>query len=140
MIRRLRKGEHGQALVEMALVLPLLLLLLFGVIEMGRVGYAYITVSNAAREGGRMATFGQKDPIIKSSIEYAANSLDSESLVIKITTLKTDGTISELEDDRLPGQEVTVDVAYPVQLIIPLISNVIPNPVNVHSSITMRME
>lgn len=131
MIKRLRKGEHGQALVEMALVLPLFFLLLFGVIEMGRVGYAYITVSNAAREGGRVATIGGTDTAINSSIKNAAVSLDPASLSI---------TITPLQIQRQSGQAVTVQVTYPVQLIIPIISNVIPNPVVVSASIIMRLE
>lgn len=131
MIPRLRKEEHGQALVEMALVLPLFLLLLFGVMEMGRVGYSYITVSNAAREGGRIATVGGTDLQIKSSIENAASSLDSTSLTIIITPH---------EGDRQSGQQVIISVNYPVQLVIPIISNVIPNPVVVSSSIVMRLE
>jgi len=131
MSRKPHKGEQGQALVEMALVLPLFLLLLFGVIEMGRVGYAYISVINAAREGGRVAAIGGTDLEIKSSIENAATSLDSMNLSIIITPL---------EVDRESGQEVTVDVTYPVQLVIPIISNVIPNPVVVSSSMVMRIE
>ena len=130
MIGRLRKGEHGQALVEMALVLPLFFLLLFGVIEMGRIGYAYITVSNAAREGGRIATFGASDSDIIISIQSAASSLDPAGLKnLEITPVV-----------RQSGQDVTVKVTYTVKLIIPLITNVISNSVDVHSSITMRME
>lgn len=131
MISRLRQGEQGQALVEMALVLPLFLLLLFGVIEMGRVGYAYVTVSNAARAGGRIATIGGTDPDINSTVQNAATSLNPASLTI---------TITPPQNQRLSGQEVTVQVSYPVQLIIPIISNIIPNPVVVGSSITMRLE
>jgi len=131
MIRRLGKGEHGQALVEMALVLPLFFLLLFGVIEMGRVGYAYITVSNAARAGGRVATIGAADSEITSSVQNAATSLDPASLTINITPNQA---------LRHSGQAVTLQVTYPVQLIIPLISNIIPNPVVVSASIIMRLE
>lgn len=131
MSRRLWKGEYGQALVEMALVLPLFLLIMFGVFEMGRIGYAYITVTNAAREGGRIATLGGTDDQIKSSIEKAATSFGSMSLSIIITPL---------EDYRQSGQEVRVDVTYQVQLVIPIISNVITNPVIVSSSIVMRQE
>lgn len=131
MIRRLWKGEHGQAIVEMALVLPLFFLLLFGVIEMGRVGYAYITVSNAAREGGRVATIGGTDLEVTSSIKNAATSLDPASLTINITPTQA---------LRLSGQGVTLKVTYPVQLVIPVISNVIPNPVIVSASIVMRLE
>lgn len=131
MIRRLRKSEHGQALVEMALVLPLFLLLLFGVVEMGRIGYAYITVSNAARAGGRAATIGATDSEITSSVQNAATSLDQASLTIIITPTQV---------LRVSGQGVKVQVTYPVQLVIPLISNVIPNPVVVTADITMRLE
>jgi len=49
MLRSLRGGESGQALVEMALSLPLFVLLLLGAVEFGRLAYAAIEVSNAAR-------------------------------------------------------------------------------------------
>jgi Flp pilus assembly protein TadG len=45
--------QRGQSLVELALVLPLLLLLLVGVIEIGRFAYYSILVSNAARAGAQ---------------------------------------------------------------------------------------
>jgi Flp pilus assembly protein TadG len=47
------KREDGQELVEFALILPLLLLLCFGIIEVGRLMLSYNTVANAAREGAR---------------------------------------------------------------------------------------
>lgn len=128
---KLSKRENGQALVEMALVLPLFFLLLFGVIEMGRIGYAYITVSNASRAGARVATIGATDSEINSSVQNAASSLDPVSLTINITPTQA---------LRLSGQGVTVQVTYPVQLVIPIISNVISNPVIVSSSIVMRLE
>ncbi len=54
--RRLR-GRHGrgQTLVEFALVLPIFLLMLFGLIDMGRYVYLNSTLSQAAREGARVA-------------------------------------------------------------------------------------
>jgi Flp pilus assembly protein TadG len=48
-LRFLKGGESGQALVEMALSLPLFVLLLLGAVEFGRLAYAAIEVSNAAR-------------------------------------------------------------------------------------------
>jgi hypothetical protein len=50
---------HGQALVEFALILPVLLLILFGTVDAGRLIFAYNAVSNAAREGGRTAIVNQ---------------------------------------------------------------------------------
>lgn len=53
---RRHKKEEGATLVEFAVVAPLLFLLLFGVIEFGRVVSAYTTVWTSAREGARYAT------------------------------------------------------------------------------------
>ena len=51
--------ERGQALVEFALVLPVLLLLIFGIVDAGRLIYTYNTVSNAARNAARVAIVNQ---------------------------------------------------------------------------------
>ena len=48
-------GQRSQALIEFALVSPILLLLLFGVIDIGRAVFYYDTVNHAAREGARVA-------------------------------------------------------------------------------------
>lgn len=48
--RRLARGERGAAAVELALLLPLLAMITFGVIDFARVMYAYITVAGAAHE------------------------------------------------------------------------------------------
>jgi Flp pilus assembly protein TadG len=54
-----KRRSRGQALAEFALILPILLLLLLGIVDMGRLIYAYNAVSNAAREGGRTAIVNQ---------------------------------------------------------------------------------
>lgn len=54
-----RDRSRGQSLVEMALVLPVLLLLLMGLFDFGRAIFAYNSVSNAAREGARLAIVDQ---------------------------------------------------------------------------------
>jgi Flp pilus assembly protein TadG len=51
----MRRGQRSQALIEFALVSPVLLLLLFGIIDIGRAVFYYDTVSHAAREGARVA-------------------------------------------------------------------------------------
>src|ERR1700675_689512 len=52
---RLRKSQESQALIEFALISPVLLLLLFGIVDIGRAVFYYDTVSHAAREGARTA-------------------------------------------------------------------------------------
>ena len=53
---KLDDARRGQTLVEFALVLPIFLLLLFGVIDGGRFVYVNSTLSNAAREGARLGS------------------------------------------------------------------------------------
>jgi Flp pilus assembly protein TadG len=53
------RRRRGQALVEFALVLPILLLMIFGIVDAGRLIYTYNTVSNAARDGARVAIVNQ---------------------------------------------------------------------------------
>jgi Flp pilus assembly protein TadG len=54
-IRRIEKSETGQALVEFALVAPLLMMLVIGVFEFGRAWNVYQVITEAARGGARAA-------------------------------------------------------------------------------------
>jgi TadE-like protein len=51
-------ARPGQALVELAIAMPLLALMLFGLVDFGRAYFQYIAVVNAAREGARAAAYG----------------------------------------------------------------------------------
>lgn len=53
---RHRQARRGQTLVEFALILPIFLLMLFGLVDVGRIVYANSTLSQAAREGARLAS------------------------------------------------------------------------------------
>ena len=55
-------GEAGQGIAEFALVFPIIVLLLFGALDIGRAVYAYNTIGNAAREGARVAAVNQLNP------------------------------------------------------------------------------
>jgi len=55
MTERRRRSQQSQALIEFALVSPVLLLLIFGVIDIGRAVFYYDTLNHAAREGARVA-------------------------------------------------------------------------------------
>src|SRR5438874_9866980 len=48
-------GQTSQALVEFAIIAPVLLLLIFGVVDFGRIIYVYATINQAVNEGARTA-------------------------------------------------------------------------------------
>jgi Flp pilus assembly protein TadG len=49
--------RKGQSMVEFAMILPLLVLFIIGIFDLGRAFFAYIAITNAAREGTRVVTF-----------------------------------------------------------------------------------
>lgn len=65
----LKKSEKGVSLIEFALVLPILLALLIGIVEFGWILNGHITVTGAAREGARVAVVGAE----KEEIDAAVN-------------------------------------------------------------------
>jgi Flp pilus assembly protein TadG len=71
-LRLSRAGKRGQAIVETALLLPILMMLVMGTADLGRVFYYSIAVTNAAREAARQGTY--YDPInnINTFDSYAA--------------------------------------------------------------------
>jgi len=75
---RHRPASRGQALVELALVVPILLVLVLAALDLGRVYYARITVENAAREGALQASI---DPADGTKIAAAATRETAGSLV-----------------------------------------------------------
>lgn len=71
--RKAKKSESGQSLVEFALIVPILIILLFGIIEFGWLFNGQITVTSAAREGARTAAVA----VIDGSGELSTADRDS---------------------------------------------------------------
>lgn len=127
----MKRPGKGQSLVETALMLPVLLLLLTGIIDFGLLFNSYLVVSNAAREGARFAAVGNTDTEIITKVGNAAASLD-------LARLQT--VITPVESVRNPGDSVTVTVRYGYSMITPVIGAFFPDEFNIETSTTMRCE
>lgn len=91
------RTDRGASMVEFAVLAPLLLLLIFGIIEMSRAMFAYTSVWTAAREGARFATTVEADNYVNCvAIEAAAVDRivvsDVTPANINITYLDASGT------------------------------------------------
>ena len=76
MRRRSRgRGESGQSLVEFAMVLPLLLLILFAIIDFGRIYQGQVTLTNAVREGARLGSVGGSSGQIAARVAATSGGL-----------------------------------------------------------------
>jgi Flp pilus assembly protein TadG len=83
MRRRLARSaphDRGAAAVEFALLLPMLLLIVFGLIDFGRALNAQITLTQAAREGARLAALGESNVV--SATQAAATGLSPVTVTV----------------------------------------------------------
>ena len=101
------RSEDGQELVEYAILLPVLLLLLFGIMEAGGLIYSYNTIANAAREGAR---YGATHPGDSAGVEDAARRLASGLMAEALTV-----------DTTMDGTRVRVEVSYSYGLTVAMI-------------------
>jgi hypothetical protein len=76
--------ERGQALVEFALVLPVLLVLAFAIAELSELGIARLALEHAAAEGARTGALTNDDRLVRSSIAAAAAPLDAGKVNVVI--------------------------------------------------------
>ena len=76
------RRRDGTATVEFAIVAPLMLTLLFGIIEFGTVFRDYISISEAAREGARVASVGNPTATIQAAVTQALPSSYSENTTV----------------------------------------------------------
>lgn len=131
-IRGLLKGNRGQGLVEMAIVLPVLILLLFGIIEFGRIFNAFLVTKEASREGARLAALGHENSIVVDAARDAAGIYDSKAVKVSISP-------SDMSN-RKKGNAVTVTVSYTVDLVAPVVSGILGEEFPVSASTVMRVE
>lgn len=127
----MKKDERGQSMVETALLLPVLLLLLVGILDFGRVIYSYAHLHMAAQETVRVGSLGSSDSEINDFARNYVHLGDSTKLEIDI---------SPIEVNRKSGEYMTVNLKYPFQLYTPLLSKVFPSPLLIETESTIRVE
>lgn len=127
-------------LVEFAIVLPLLLLLIMGIIQFSIIFSAQTSLTNAAREGVRAASVGSKESEVIAEIKdsYTGNSFlpDFNEDLIKIHP--SIGT----EDKRKVGDSISVTLKnVNVKLFVPMPKSIFPNgEISLNGNATMRIE
>lgn len=106
------RSESGQALVEFALVAPILLFLVIGCVEFARAWNVRQVLTYASRDAARLASLPSAaidEDSVKSAIRFAlqAGSLDNALADVKIEGLAGD-----------PGTVSRVEISYPYQLSV----------------------
>lgn len=124
--------SRGQSLVEFALLLPLLIVILIGILDLGRFFGGYVALTNAAREGARYAI---DYPTDTTGIKNRTVSEVSGSLPNFTTSNVTVNAASGTD----PGNPITVAVSYPFPLITTYLFGGLQN-IPINTSATMQIE
>ncbi len=129
--RRARRGStqrRGATVVEFALIVPLLLVILMGIMEFAWMARAQLTVANAAREGIRFAALGNTSTNVRTRIINTATVLNPDVTTAQITLDQTpdrtssnptyyawpaDTTGTPPKNAVAPGNLIRIRVGYP---------------------------
>jgi Flp pilus assembly protein TadG len=125
-MRRHSTRERGQAVVELALVLPLFLMLLLGIVQFGTVFRDYIALTDATRVGARQGSVARslqpassRETSIIQKVQNAGVNLDPAKMTISVQLRDPAGTVktpNSLDSSWVPSGDVTVRVSYPFKI------------------------
>jgi Flp pilus assembly protein TadG len=136
-VRPSRRGsrERGQAPVELALVVPIFLVLVLGIVDFGWALRSWIAVGNSAREGARVGAVGASCDDIKQ------RAVDTSTDLLNLSDVSVKNCQGE------PGTSVVVTVTHDYSFITPVGSllttfsgGTLPSTVTMTSSNDMRIE
>jgi Flp pilus assembly protein TadG len=123
------RREQGQSMVEAAVVLPVMLLVLFAIVQFGITFNNYLTLTDAARAGARRAAVSREatDPVAAtvSEVRASASDLNQSNLHVSVTSNWT------------PGGDVTVTATYPYSISL---MGIVVHSGELSSSTTERVE
>ncbi|WP_139365123.1 TadE/TadG family type IV pilus assembly protein [Litchfieldia alkalitelluris] len=127
----MKSSESGQSLVEMALVVPVLLILLVGIFDFGRLLYAYSYLHFTTQETVRLGGLGNTDDemILFAKNHFRAGEASNMTVEISPNTV-----------DRKSGDYVTVKLSYPVDMNVPFLDTIIPSGYVLSANSTIRVE
>jgi Flp pilus assembly protein TadG len=119
------RSEHGQNLIELAIAMPLLVLLLTGIGDMGRAFFSYIQITNAAREGARAASrlpcdagdAAQRGVYANRIVQSTRNEVDGAVVAPGDLTIAINPRPVE-DGCQTAGQPIVVTVSYPYVTIL----------------------
>lgn len=130
-LTKLKKSELGQAMVEFALVLPVILILVLGSIDAGWLLYAKISTTAAAREAARAVS-------VLDKTEYGTFQTIADS---KATTVPGNEVVDVIPKSYSEGAKVTVTVTTEVTPLVGFLpTSIIPDPAEIISQVSIRLE
>jgi len=114
-----RRAAKGQSLVEVALLLPVLVLIIAGILDLGRAYVTLVALNDAAAEGATYAALHPGD-----TLQIVARTIGSSSALVQ---LEASQVSVEYQDPPSAGLPITVTVAYDYQILTPIVNAIVPS-------------
>jgi len=133
-MRKRLRSESGASAVEFALLLPVLMMILFGIIEFGMALYRQAILTNASREGARLGIVQSAPPITTAMIDAAIDTYLTSAGI-------TPGTVSRtIVAGGVTGTPVSVALTLPYTFVsLPGLTGITPT-INLNALTVMRHE
>ncbi len=122
------RDQRGSSAVELALLLPIALLLLLAFVQVGALATDQLLLTQASRAGAREAAVQPSEEAVADAVRSAAAGLEADRIVVDVVWA----------GER--GSPVTVSVAYEVAMASALAGWLLPDSVTLRASATMRQE
>jgi Flp pilus assembly protein TadG len=142
---RNRRGERGNALIETAITLPILLLMMVGIFEVGRAYETWQVLTNAAREGARMAVTPNSNATTTEAVvrQYMTDGQLPKSAAAAVVV--NSGATLTVNGNTVSASQVTVDYPFDFIMLQPVARLVVPSSqagksITMHASALMRNE
>lgn len=120
--RSFRSRRRGASIVEFALVVPILIALLMGILEFAMLGRNNLMLANAAREGARTLSLGKTTASAKTRIKSVAATLNIQDSAIALVYSTNDGATyansvgdNSTNNNAPTGSLIKVALDYPHQ-------------------------
>ncbi len=120
-------GEHGQSSVELVLVLPVLVMAMLAVVQIGVVGHHQLVLWHAARESARAAAVDPTVSAARTAAHASAPTLDPGRLTV------------DLDGGTSAGDLVTSSLTYRASTDVPVVGRLIDD-ITLTAEVTMRVE
>jgi len=139
------KNQKGTAVVEMALVLPVLFLIAFGILEFSLILYDKAVVTNASREGARAGIVAQIPAMQPGDITAVVNNYTQNYLVTFGGSKSAQTNITgqcgpDSSGNSSFGSNLQVQVTFPYKFLILPNFVTLNNPINLSAITVMRCE
>ena len=141
-IRALR-GQEGASAVELAITLPLLLILAFGIVEFSIALYDKAMITNASREGARAGVLFRTPQACGADLQGIVNSVVNEYCADKMISFGTSLAVNTALSPSCPerGEDLTVTVDYTYGwLVLPNFIADLIGTTTISATSVMRME